>query len=168
VGPRARFTSGKGRSSSGQTDSEHVAGQVPSLPEGPGQHFPLFPLLPQAPVGSPTCLLLPQARGREKWSCPPTGHSELPEMGAGVQTQRVDLSRGSCKGLHTPRSPSPSPQDGRRGLGFALWKSAPFCESGPPALASLHERTSRHTTLSPLCSSSPAGLTLGSQAQGPG
>lgn len=144
-----------------------MAGQVPSLPEGPGQHFPLFPLLPQAPMGCPTCLLLPQARGREKWSCPPTGHSELPEMGAGIQTQRVDLSSGSCKGLHTPRSPSPSPQDGRRGLGFALWKS-------PPPSASLAPRhwqvfTSVQAGMPPcpqtLCSSSPAGLTLGSQAQ---
>lgn len=52
AGPRARFMSWKGRSSRDQTDSEHVASQVPSLPEGPRQHAPPPPLLPQGSAGA--------------------------------------------------------------------------------------------------------------------
>eukprot|EP00069_Balaena_mysticetus_P022585 bmy_14423T0 len=56
VGSRERFVSGKGKSSSDKTDLKHVTGQVPSLPEGPGQKSPAFPLLPQGL--KPACFFL--------------------------------------------------------------------------------------------------------------
>lgn len=141
VGPQERFISGKG-SCSDQTDLEHGAGQVPSLPEGPGQNAPIFPLLPQGPTGSQNCLLLPGARGGEKWSCLPSRPSELPEVGAGVQTQRVHFNRWELRALHRPRSSKVGDDAGvcaTEDPVLRVWAVAP---------ASVHGRTSRHTTLS--------------------
>lgn len=87
----------------------------------------------RGPPGPPTCLLLPRARGREKWSCQCTGHSELPERGAGVQTQKVDLSSGSYKGLAQATEPKPlaARWEMRPGV-LTVEDAAPFCEGQVP------------------------------------
>lgn len=88
VGPRARFISGKGISSSDHRDIEHVAGQDPSLPEGPVQHSPIFPLLPWGL--KPACSFLgPEAK-----------RNGAPRPPAILNSQRwgqVSRHRGSCK-----------------------------------------------------------------------
>lgn len=121
------------------------------------------------PLGPPICLLLPRARGRKKWSCRHTGHSELPERGAGVQTQRVDLSSGSCKGLAQATEPEPLAARWERRPGVrTVEDAAPFCEGqfhgtgkSSQAYKQACHPVPRH------CSSSPAGLTLGSQPRRP-
>lgn len=110
------------------------------------------PRIASAPTGPHICLLLPQARGTEKWSCHPTRHSALQEARVGTQAQKVDFRMWVH---HSSRSPSPLLTDGTGGLGLARGKLLPHSGS----LVPWNIRAGMPPCPQTLCSSSPAGLT---------